>query len=197
MTLRELTDAAGVSVRTVRYYIAEGLLPPPAGSGPGSVYTAAHLDRLQVIHRLKGAYLPLKEIRRHLSGLDDDGVRALLSRDRDEAGPESRFDQIFDPSMADAREYLSMMESSQSYHTEPLGLALPPSASAPSQRPRQRPVPSFAAPARPLPVQQAEATLWHRIPLGDEAELVISDEVYARHPDRVDWLVRWARKVFR
>jgi hypothetical protein len=38
--------------------------------------------------------------------------------------------------------------------------------------------------------------LWHRIPLGDEAELVISDRVYGRHRDRVDWLVRWARKVF-
>src|SRR4051812_3746748 len=62
MNLRDLTDAAGVSVRTVRYYISEGLLPPPEGSGPGSAYTAAHLDRLRLIHRLKGAFLPLKEI---------------------------------------------------------------------------------------------------------------------------------------
>ena len=31
--------------------------------------------------------------------------------------------------------------------------------------------------------------------LGDEAELVISDRVYGRHRDRIDWLVRWARKV--
>ena len=29
MTLSELVEGAGVSVRTVRYYIAEGLLPPP------------------------------------------------------------------------------------------------------------------------------------------------------------------------
>ncbi|MCD6057876.1 MAG: hypothetical protein K0Q89_1406, partial [Thermomicrobiales bacterium] len=34
------------------------------------------------------------------------------------------------------------------------------------------------------------------ISLGDEAELVISDRVYVRHRDRIDWLVRWARKVF-
>ena len=32
--------------------------------------------------------------------------------------------------------------------------------------------------------------------LSDEAELVISDRVYGRHRDRIDWLVRWARKVF-
>ena len=58
MTLRELTDAAGVSVRTVRYYIAEGLLPPPEGSGPASAYTAAHLDRLRLIHQLQGGLSP-------------------------------------------------------------------------------------------------------------------------------------------
>ena len=46
------------------------------------------------------------------------------------------------------------------------------------------------------PRQTQEPSLWHRIPLGDEAELVISDRVYDRHRDRIDWLVRWARKVF-
>ena len=67
LTLGALTAAADVSVRTVRYYIAEGLLPPPEGSGPGSAYTQGHLDRLRLIQRLKEAYLPLKEIRRRLS----------------------------------------------------------------------------------------------------------------------------------
>ncbi|MCC6705677.1 MAG: MerR family DNA-binding transcriptional regulator, partial [Thermomicrobiales bacterium] len=32
-SLQELSDAAGVSPRTVRYYIAEGLLPPPEPAG--------------------------------------------------------------------------------------------------------------------------------------------------------------------
>ena len=71
-----------MSVRTVRYYIAEGLLPPPEGSGPGSSYTQGHLDRLRLIQRLKEAYLPLKEIRRRLSGLSDDEVRSLLAARR-------------------------------------------------------------------------------------------------------------------
>src|SRR3954451_7366083 len=87
MSWRDLTEAAGASVRTVRYYISEGLLPPPEGSGPGSAYTPAHLDRLRLIQRLKEAYLPLKEIRRRLSGLDDDGVRKLLIETRFDAGP--------------------------------------------------------------------------------------------------------------
>src|ERR671922_2151942 len=77
LSLGELTRAAGVSIRTVRYYIAEGLLPPPVGAGPRSAYTTAHLDRLRLIARLKTAYLPLKEIRRRLAGLSDADVSRL------------------------------------------------------------------------------------------------------------------------
>src|SRR5215213_8820455 len=79
MGLTELVEAAGVSVRTVRYYIAEGLLPPPLSAGPRAAYTPEHLDRLRLIARLKGAYLPLREIRRRLRGLDAGAVRALLN----------------------------------------------------------------------------------------------------------------------
>jgi hypothetical protein len=52
------------------------------------------------------------------------------------------------------------------------------------------------SPRRDESVASPSTALWRRIPLGDEAELVISDRVYDRHRDRIDWLVRWARKVF-
>src|SRR5215218_8644551 len=87
LTLSELTAAADVSVRTVRYYIAEGLLPPPEGSGPGSSYSQGHLDRLRLIQRFKEAYLPLKEIRRRLSGLGDEEVRSVLAADDHRVAP--------------------------------------------------------------------------------------------------------------
>ena len=52
-------------------------------------------------------------------------------------------------------------------------------------------------PRKLLDVTRLHKLAWrHRISLGDEAELVISDRGYGRHRDRVDWLVRWARKVF-
>ena len=94
-----------------------------------------------------------------------------------------------------------MMESGQTYHTEPLGLALSPSAPVAIVRPITTLAATTCEDARGTGDGSARSarqqpTLWHRIPLGDDAELVISDEVYARHPDRVDWLVRWARKVF-
>lgn len=80
LSLAELVDEAGVTVRTVRYYIAEGLLPPPMGTGPSSYYTRDHLDRLQLIGRLKDGYLPLKEIKRRLSEVDAAAIGDLLSK---------------------------------------------------------------------------------------------------------------------
>jgi DNA-binding transcriptional MerR regulator len=61
--LKELGRVAGVTERTIRYYIKEGLLPPPSGSGPFSRYTYEHWLRLQFIKRLKDEYLPLSEIK--------------------------------------------------------------------------------------------------------------------------------------
>jgi DNA-binding transcriptional MerR regulator len=214
LTLGELTAAADVSVRTVRYYIAEGLLPPPEGSGPGSAYTRGHLDRLRLIQRLKEAYLPLKEIRRRLSGLSDDDVRSVLAAGDSRAAPviAPQSALLYDASLAGARDYLALLESSEQYRTEPMALQFPAAAAplataqpeadfrpepARSRRPTRAAVAAAAmSPDRGESVVSPETGLWHRIPLGDEAELVISDRVYGRHRDRIDWLVRWARKVF-
>ena len=69
-SLTELADLAGVTPRTVRYYLAQGLLPAVGQTGPGSKYDADHLDRLRLIKRLQAEHLPLAEIRHRLEGLD-------------------------------------------------------------------------------------------------------------------------------
>ena len=66
LDLTELADRAGVSIRTVRYYIQQGLLPKPEARGPGAHYTEEHLDRLLLVKRLQREHLPLAEIRRVL-----------------------------------------------------------------------------------------------------------------------------------
>ena len=58
-TLKTLCKVAGVSPRTVRYYIQQGLLPPPDRAGPGATYGQGHVDRLLLILRLKDQHLPL------------------------------------------------------------------------------------------------------------------------------------------
>lgn len=88
LMIRELAQAAGVSVRTIRYYIAEGLLPAPTSGGRYARYTEDTLLRLRLIQKLKEAFLPLSEIRRRVSGLSVNEIAAaLLEIEKAEAAP--------------------------------------------------------------------------------------------------------------
>ena len=77
-TLKTLCNDARVSPRTVRYYIQQGLLPPPERAGPGATYTVSHQLRLQLILRLKAEHLPLAEIRSRIGGLTDAEVEQMV-----------------------------------------------------------------------------------------------------------------------
>jgi DNA-binding transcriptional MerR regulator len=68
MTIGELGDTAGLSRRAVRFYVQQGLLPPPLGAGRGAYYEPAHLDRLNRITELQAAGHSLDAIRRILDG---------------------------------------------------------------------------------------------------------------------------------
>ena len=74
-TLDELSKLADVTPRTVRYYIAEDLLPPPIVGGRNATYSQEHLDRLVAIGGLKAMYLPLREIRHRLNTLTPEQMR--------------------------------------------------------------------------------------------------------------------------
>jgi DNA-binding transcriptional MerR regulator len=76
--IHELAERAGISVRTIRYYIDEGLLPQPSYQGKYSYYNLNYLDRLELIRRLKESFLPLREIREIMSSLTDDQVSKRL-----------------------------------------------------------------------------------------------------------------------
>jgi len=71
-TLADLCGLADVTPRTVRYYIAQGLLRSPGTTGPGARYDDGHLARLRLIRRLQREHLPLAEIRARLAALTDD-----------------------------------------------------------------------------------------------------------------------------
>jgi DNA-binding transcriptional MerR regulator len=67
-TLAELSDESGVPARTIRFYIARGLLARPAKAGRGALYTAAHLERLERIQALQAEGRMLSEIAALLDG---------------------------------------------------------------------------------------------------------------------------------
>ncbi|WP_329181136.1 MerR family transcriptional regulator [Streptomyces sp. NBC_01477] len=76
LTIDELAARAGVTVRTVRFYGARGLLPPP-DIGPRRVgrYGAEHLSRLALIEELQQHGLTLAAIERYLAQLPE-GISA-------------------------------------------------------------------------------------------------------------------------
>ncbi len=64
MRIGDLTEQAGVTPRTVRYYESIGLLPPGEREGHGQhYYTEETLARLRKIDQLKKLGLGLDEIR--------------------------------------------------------------------------------------------------------------------------------------
>jgi DNA-binding transcriptional MerR regulator len=66
--IQELADGAGLSRRAVRFYVQQGLLPPPVGLGRGAHYEPAHLDRLKRIIKLQAAGHSLDAVRLILEG---------------------------------------------------------------------------------------------------------------------------------
>jgi len=61
-SIGELAEMAGVSRRTVRFYVQRGLIPPPAGLGCGRHYGEAHLTRILQIRELQRQGILLKRI---------------------------------------------------------------------------------------------------------------------------------------
>ncbi len=62
----ELAEKAGVTKRTIHYYISKGLLLPPDGNGVNSLYNDKHLERLLLIKKLQSEYRPLNKIREYI-----------------------------------------------------------------------------------------------------------------------------------
>ena len=135
-SLADVAALTGTPVRTIRYYVAQGLLPAPGRTGPSVRYDEAFVARLRAIRRLQERHLPLADIRRALDGLADASVIAAVEP------PEER---PSDSAAAYVRRLLGVAEESVSYEVAapaPAAVAPPaPSGTIP-------PTAAFAPPAR-------------------------------------------------
>ena len=75
--IQDLCEKTGLPRRTIHFYSQQGLLPPPAGAGPGTRYDDRHLLRLQIILRLRQQGLRLDEIRLKLQEVSLADLRTL------------------------------------------------------------------------------------------------------------------------
>ena len=71
LTLDELTNRVGLSVRNVRFYTTKGLVPPPIRRGRSGYYTPDHVARLELVQELQTHGFTLAAIERYLSRIPD------------------------------------------------------------------------------------------------------------------------------
>ncbi len=77
----ELAEKAGVTKRTIHYYMGRGLLPAPQGTGLGTTYSDEHLFRIILIKKLQDQYLPLDQIRKRIADMTLEEVRRSLENE--------------------------------------------------------------------------------------------------------------------
>ena len=78
MTVKQVSELTGVSIRTLRYYDEIGLLPPASHTGGGyRLYDDTDLERFQQILLFRELEFPLKDIQRIVSSHDFDRKKAL------------------------------------------------------------------------------------------------------------------------
>lgn len=76
LTVDELAARTGLTVRTVRFYATEGLLPPPRRRGRVAYYDTAHRMRLDLIRTLQEHGYTLSAVSRVLERLPADASPA-------------------------------------------------------------------------------------------------------------------------
>ena len=145
-TVTELPDE-----RTVRYYLAEGLIPPAEEKqGTASVFEFRHLLQLLVVKKLQAEGLPIRAIRELVTGKSERQLERLLGTDQGpSSGPSAR------------GEALSYLESL---------LRKSPSAPLPSSPPPQ----AFRS-AHPASPSAATGGTWARVELEPGLEVHVSD----------------------
>jgi DNA-binding transcriptional MerR regulator len=174
--ITDLASLAGVTPRTIRYYVSVGLIPAPAQQGRAARYAEDHLHRIRLIRRLQDQHLPLAEIRSRLALLTDEQVAEAL-----EAPVAQPADSALD--------YIRSLTAGARQR----GVASPPpphseDPAAPHARPLPLPAPT-PSPARPL------SATWERIPLAPDVELHVRRPLGRTAHKRVERLVTIAREI--
>ncbi len=206
-TIGELAKAADTTPRTIRYYTAEGLLPPPDARGRYALYNDDHLVRLQLIARLKESFLPLHEIRARIAPLPTEQVRQLLEEGHDDSAPSSAADYVSAvlrdsrpaappaPIQPSSRPIMQLREEPQTYSPVP---AAPPSfpLGYHTPQPASSGVRHGTAPPQFSEERNVEDERWRRVTLAPGVELHLREPLAAEWQERIAQLIAMAHKLF-
>jgi DNA-binding transcriptional MerR regulator len=203
-SLGDLARLADVTPRTVRYYVAQGLLASPEAAGPGTRYSEAHLARLRLIRRLQRDHLPLAEIRARLSSMSDEEILAAGTATEPEMGDAGPLDYVHrlmaqtgvTPSLGSP----AVAEARAPYRSRLRRMEVAPPAMSGGLEPAQ-PGAALSVPASPQPpaVQSTrpDRSTWERLVITPDVELHVRRPLDRHTNKRVDQLERIARELLR
>ncbi len=177
LTIEELSEQTQTPVRTVRYYIAEDLLPGPGSRGKGASYTEEHLLRLRLIRRLTERRAPLAEIREVMARVTPDEIRALLAEEDARSQALERAERAVSP-----KDYIAaLLDQARTPHKPS-----PPEPASPSPGMTQ------ASYARSGPLGQGgsggQTSAWRRVELAPGVELHIQTAAEKRYKRLIERL---------
>lgn len=195
--IHELAELAQTTIRTIRYYTDEGLLPQPVIESKYAYYDQNHLDRLKLIRRLKDSFLPLSAIRRQMNSLTDEQVREVLLQqapldsvnsfkiEKKESTGESK-------DKSSALEYLSKLMGDRMDARQTGGFH--PSQPQPGGvKERQY---KYVSPSVPQMVTPLPAETWRKIELAEGVELHLREPVDSFLLRQVEQLMLYAKRIF-
>lgn len=79
LTLEELTERLGLSVRNVRFYTSRGLVPPPIRRGRSGYYSPDHVARLELVRELQRHGFTLAAIEGYVARIPADATPADIA----------------------------------------------------------------------------------------------------------------------
>jgi DNA-binding transcriptional MerR regulator len=195
LLIHELAKMAGTTVRTIRYYTDEGLLTQPDYEGKYAYYSSLHLKRLELIHLLKDAYLPLREIRQIMLSIKDDEdleqmIEHYLSNQKKGRVPISTQADI--DKSSDALEYIKRLKDKQEMYRETGDMNV---YQSPPPMMKKESLNNFNYPPKALSAQ-TEPDTWQRIPIIPGVELFLRQPAGSDINSRVQQLIIFAKKLF-
>jgi DNA-binding transcriptional MerR regulator len=190
--IAELAALTGVSIRTIRYYLSQGLLPAPGEPGPGAHYTERHVNRLRLTKRLQEQHLPLAEIRNRLAGLTEEEMSALVATEQPVSPSTSALDYIRTVLRGGER---SVAEPPPSLSLRRMSAPLMSSMADPAGQPASAATPApDRTPNEPQPLARSQ---WERLSLGPDIELHVRRPLSRLQQKRVERLITIARQVLK
>ena len=188
--INELAKLTKTTVRTIRYYTSEGLLPQPDTDGKYAYYDENHKHRLELILRMKVAYLPLKEIRQIMLSLSDEEVTQRLMEQvssEKKKGVKRSERPGREKKESDALNYISdIMETQTHYRTNEFQ----------SKKPALHNQKSTMFSQSPLPIDSSDVENWQRVILTPGVELQLRYPADPETSNRVQQLILYAKKIF-